>query len=295
MKNPLIVICGPTASGKTDLAIRIAKKFSGEIICSDSRTLYKELDILTAKPTKEEQKKVSHFLIDIIDPTEKFNVCEFQKLAQHQIKQIQKRNRIPFLVGGTGLYIDSVIKNYQIPRRSNDPKIRSKLEKMNLEELAQQLKKLDIKSYRNIDIHNKRRLVRALETFLSCGKSFIDLQKTKPADFQVLQIGILVPREILKFRIQKRIDQMFDSGLILEARKLKSKYPSNLPALSAIGYNYLFDYLDGKISLEGAKEKLLINTCQYAKRQMTWFRRDKSIYWVHNAQEVEKLIKNFLN
>ena len=271
--KPLIVILGPTASGKTSLSIELAQKFSGEIICADSRTVYKYLNIGTAKPTKKEQKITPHYLLDIIKPDKRFSVAEFQKLAYQKIEKILKRGKVPFLVGGTGLYIDAVCEGFIIPKPIENQKLRKKLLKSSLKQLLQKLQKLDPVTFKKIDKKNKRRIIRALEVCLITGQKFSQLRKKSKPDFQVLKIGLKIPREILYQKIDKRINQMVQAGLV---------------------YKEIGEYIRGKLSLKEAIEKAKQKTRQFAKRQITWFKRDKKIKWVRTEKEAERLIKKFL-
>lgn len=267
----LIVILGPTASGKSELAFKLAKKFKGEIISADSRQIYKEMDIGTAK-SKEPQH-----LIDIVNPNQEFTLAQYKKLAIEKIKEVD----IPFLVGGTGLYIQAVVDNLDIPQVKPNPKLRKELEKLTPEQLFEKLKKLDPEI--QIDIHNKRRLIRAIEVCISTGKPF-PKKKKKPL-FNVLQIGLKTSDE----KINQRVDEMFKKGLEKEVKNLLKKYPSDLPAFSGIGYKEIIQ------NPETAREQIKLHTRQYAKRQITWFKRDKRIKWVKNYQEAEELVRKFLS
>jgi len=284
--NKLIVILGPTASGKSKIAIKLAKKFNGEIISADSRQIYKEMNIGTAKITKKEMENIPHHLINIIKPNQEFTLADFKKRAIKIIKNIQKRNKIPFLVGGTGLYIQTIVDNLQIPEVKPNKKLRLKLEKETNQELYNQLKKIDPEALKIININNKRRMIRALEVYSSTGQKFSKQKTKKPALFDVLQIGLKQDNKILDKRIIKRIDQMIKDGLVKEVKKLIKKYGAKPYSMSGIGYK--------EISLGETKELINIHTRQYARRQMSWFRRDKKIKWIKNYQEAKKLIQNFL-
>ncbi len=294
-QKPLIVILGPTASGKTLLAIKLAKKFSGEIITADSRTIYENMDIGTAKPNRAEQKIIPHYLLDIVKPDQRFSVAEFQKLALEKIDQILKRGKIPFLVGGTGLYIDAVCEGFKIPAPVADKKLRETLSKKETTKLFSQLKKMDPVAAAKIDPKNKRRLIRALEVCLKTGKKFSQLQQRAKPDFDILKIGIKIPRQKLYQRIDQRTDQMIPAGLIDEVKKLyKMGYDFNLPALSGLVYRQIGEYVRGKITLAKAVERAKQKTRNFAKRQQTWFSRDPKIKWVSNPEQANKLIIKFL-
>lgn len=293
----IIVILGPTASGKTELALKIAESLfaGGEIVSADSRQIYKKMDIGTAKPTLKQQKIVPHHLIDIIEPNKNFTLSQYQKSAIKKIREIHQKNKIPFLVGGTGLYIQAIVDNLKIPHVNPDKKIRKRLERINLSALLKQLRKLDPLTARTIDIYNKRRLVRALEVCLITKKPFSQQKEKGEPLFDVLQIGVKIDKKTLEHRISQRVEQMIETGLVEEVKDLTKKYSSQLPAMSSIGYREIIQYLDNKISLEQTRKLIKLHTCQYAKRQMTWFKKDKRIKWVKNYQEAQKLISDFLN
>lgn len=289
--NKLIVILGPTASGKTSLAIKLARGFSGEIVSADSRQVYREMNIGTDKTTPN---KIPHYLIDVVNPDEKFTLAQYKQLAVKKIKDIQKRGKIPFLAGGTGLYIQSIVDNLQIPKTKPDKKVRNKLEKMTNQELFERFKKLDPVGAASIDINNKRRLVRALEVCLITKKPFSRQKKKGKSLFDILQIGIKPDKEKLEEKINRRADKMLEAGLIEEVKKLVKKYGSKLYSMDSIGYQEIILYLQGEVSLEQAKELIKIHTRQYAKRQMTWFKRDNRIKWIKNYPQAKKLIRNYL-
>lgn len=308
--KPLVVILGPTASGKTDIAIKLAKKFRGEIICADSRTIYKGMDIGTAKPcgrqiTKNKWritivKNIPHYMIDIVRPDQIFTVAQFKNQAIEIIKNIHEHGKIPFLVGGTGLYISAIVDNLRIPHVPPNKKLREKLIKQSKKYgtiyLYKKLLKLDPESKNFVRKENLRRIIRALEVCLKTKKPFSQLrQKGKPL-FNVLQIGIKIPRQKLYQRINQRVDKMIRMGLAKEVKKLAKKYSFNLPSMTGIGYRQIGLYLQNKISLEQAVELIKRDTRRYAKRQMTWFKRDKRICWLRsdNLKKIEQLIKKFI-
>ena len=327
----LIVILGPTASGKTEMAIRLAKKFNGEIVSADSRQIYKYMNIGTSKPAesfqipllpfkKEERffplfkgelrgisepnveikkpliiNNIPHYLINIINPDEEFSLAQYKKLAIEFIKDIQKRNKIPFLAGGTGLYISAVVDNLIIPKAKPDEVMRNKLEEKSNIELFEELKKIDPIAAKNIDIENKRRLIRAVEVIRLTGELFSKQQKKGKPLFDILQIGIEIPRSELYRRIEKRVDKMIKNGLEQEVRNLiKKGYRVDLPSMSGLGYRQMIMYLKNEINLSGAVELIKRDTRRYARRQMTWLRRDKRIKWIENYKETEELVEGFL-
>ena len=254
--NKLIVILGPTAVGKTDLAIKLAKKFNGEIVSADSRQVYKEMNIGTAKPKKSQilnlksqkylVKEIPHYLIDIAFPNEEFNVAIYKRLATKAIKDIQKRGKLPFLVGGTGLYIWSIIDNLKFPKVPSQERLRKELEKKSLKELFEIYKNLDPEGARYIEKENKRRLIRAIEVCKVSSKSFWKQRKKKKLLFDVLQIGIKLPKGDLKKRISERVKKMFNLGLEKEVKTLVKKYGWDIKPVQTIGYQEFKDFFEKK-------------------------------------------------
>jgi tRNA dimethylallyltransferase len=305
MKNlpKIIVILGPTASGKTDFGIALAKKFAGEIISADSRQVYKKMDIGTGKPAGKWREGVylvegiPHYIMDIIEPDEEFTVAHFKKLAEEKIVDILRRKKIPIIVGGTGLYIWSVVDNLELPAVVPDLNLRQALEKKNLEEQVAILKDKDPDTAKKIDLKNPRRVLRALEVVLASGQSFVAQKKQAPPAYNALQIGLNWPRAELYMRIEKRIDEQMESGWAEETKKiLAAGFNSQLPSMSGIGYKQLADYLRGVKGLEETIREIKKNTKNYAKRQITWFRRDKRIKWLERDDfaEAEKLVAEFI-
>lgn len=294
--NKLIVILGPTASGKTDLAIKLAKKFNGEIVSADSRQVYKGMTIGTAKPEKKGRKTIPHYLIDVKKPNQEFNVAIFKKLAIEAVKKIQKKGKIPFLVGGTGLYIKAIIDNIKFPNVLPKKSLRKILERKSEKELFKIYKTLDPKGAKIIDRKNKRRLIRAIEVSKITKKPFWKQRGKGKSLFDALQIGIKLSKNELKRRIKKRVKKMFKLGLEKEVKKLVKKYGWEIPPLQTIGYQEWKEYFTKKpaITKKELKEKIKLHTIQFTKRQMTWFKRDKRIRWVNERQEAEKLIKRFI-
>ena len=294
----IIVISGPTASGKTDLAIKLAKKFNGEIISADSRQIYKGMDIGTAKPIKSERKKVKHHLIDIKNPDKNYTVSQYKKDCLIAIKKIIQRKKIPILVGGTGLYIKAVVDNLEIPEIKPDLRLRNKLEKdlklKGLNHLYQKLIKLDPEAAYIIDSKNPRRIIRALEITLKTKKPFSQQRKSGKKLFDCLKIGISLPKEKLRQKINKRTNQILKNGLIKEVKGLIAKYPPENPVFDAIGYREIINYLQGKISFDEATALIKRNTWRYAKRQLTWFKKDKEIHWIEKERIILKFTKQFL-
>ncbi len=305
MKLPkIIVVLGPTASGKTDMGLFLAKKFNGEIISADSRQIYKEMDIGTAKPKGRfiKDKKtyivdgIPHYLMDILSPKKKFSLADFKNFAVDSINDILSRNKLPIIVGGTGLYIWALVDNLDIPSVEPDYRLRKKLEKKKLPELVKLLGKIDPATAKKIDLKNPRRVLRALEVAMLSGSSFLKQQtKSKPV-YKVLQIGLDLPREELYERINVRVDEQIKSGLVEEIKKLVKKYDRSLPSMSSIGYKQIGSYLREEAPLAEAVEVLKRDTRRYAKRQETWFKRDKRIKWIKNTdrESAQKLTEDFL-
>lgn len=280
VKPSLIVIVGQTASGKTALAIEVAKLFDGEIICADSRTIYRGMDIGTAKPTAEEQAAVRHHLIDVVEPDETFSAAEFKKLANKAIEDISSRGKMPILVGGTGLYVDAVIYDFKF-RSAADTDLRKQLEIKTVEELQAEIVRLGYVMPENE--RNKRYLIRTIE---SAGEVSVR-GKLRP---NILVIGLTVDREILQDRIKARVDQMVSGGFVEECKTLVEKYGPDAPGFKAPGYKAFIPYLNGEIELEEAKARFVSNDLHLAKRQRTWFKRNISIQWfAHRSEAVEYL------
>lgn len=294
----LIVIIGPTASGKTGLAIKIAKKFGGEIVSADSRQIYRGMDIGTAKPPKKEMAAIPHHLIDIKNPDENYTVAEYKKDAVKAIRKIIKKNKLPILIGGTGLYIKSVIDNLDIPNVPPDAKLRARLEKeiqkKGLAFVFQKLVRLDPEAAYIVDPRNPRRIIRALEIALKTKKPFSAQRKTGRPIFDFIEFGIYWPKEKLDERINKRVDLMMREGLLKEVDGLVKKFGASRQSFDAIGYREIIDYLNGKTTLAETMELMKKNTKNYAKRQMTWFKKDEKIRWVKSKKETEKLAAEFI-
>jgi tRNA dimethylallyltransferase len=282
---PLVVILGETASGKSALALELAKTFKGEIIAADSRTVYRGLDIGTAKPMPAEQQLVPHHLLDVLTPDQVFTAADFKRFANKAIKQIAGNGRVPFLVGGSGLYIDAVLYDFSF-RGGADPALRAALERLSVEEL--QTLVLEKKLPMPANTHNPRHLVRVLEAGRAMGER-------KPLRPNTLILGLEIGKEELRARIAKRLDKMFDSGLIDEARTVATRYGWDAPALQASGYQTLRRYIQGEISLDEAKRQFVQSHLQLAKRQRTWFKRNKSIHWISQKEEAVELLTTFLN
>lgn len=278
---PLIVILGPTASGKTGYAIDLAAKIGGEIICADSRTVYIGMDIGTAKPTLAEQKGVPHWGLNLVEPNQRFSLYDFQSYAVEKIAQIRSRGHVPLLVGGSGLYIDSIIYNYQLQADDVDIEHRQQLEKLSTDELVQIIDEQG--GIRPADVHNRRRLIRAIE---AGGVNKNDIQMIA----NTVVIGITTPREQLNQRITDRAKNMFNSGLIDEVSGLLAKYGSVEP-LRRNAYGVVANYLDGQYSLDEALEKFITSDRHLVKKQLTWWRSPRRHHDIHWRSLSELLVE----
>lgn len=292
--SKLIVILGLTASGKTDLSIKLAKKFNGEIVSADSRQVYRGMDIGTGKITKKEMKGIPHHLLDVASPRIKFTAARYKKLAHKAIKQIIRNNHIPFMVGGTGLYIQTITNNILIPQVKPDWKLRAQLEKLTTQKLFQLLKKKDSRRAKTIDSKNRRRLIRALEIIKKTKQPIPVFKKNKP-EFDLLIIGIKKSQQDLKKLIEKRLYKRLKQGMITEVKRLK-KQGLSWKRLEEFGLEYRFiaQYLQNKMTYNEMTDKIQKGSEHYTKRQMTWFKRDKKIHWINKSKQAEKLIKTFL-
>jgi len=311
--NKLLVILGPTASGKSDLAIKIAKLFNGEIVSADSRQIYKEMNIGTAKPTKNQKgpygesqattkiknqnylvNKIQHHLLDIIEPNKSFSAAQYKELAYKTIRDIQNRGKLPILCGGTGLYISSVIEDWQFPKVPPQEKLRKELEEKSVEQLFEIYQKLDLNGAKFIDKKNKRRLIRAIEVCKTNNKSFRQQRKSGKLSFDSLLIGIKLPKEELKKRIAKRIKKMIQTGLETEVKTLVKKY-GWISSLKTIGYQEWKEYSNKNINKKEVQDLIELHTIQYSKRQMTWFKKMKNVNWIDNQKEANALVQTWIN
>ncbi len=317
MLPKILVVLGPTASGKTSMGIELAKEFGGEVISVDSRQIYRELDIGTAKEPRDSKtdgepymvQGVPHWGIDIVDPNQEMTMAEFKEYADEKIEDILLRGKLPILVGGTGLWIQAIVDNLDIPKVEPDLTLRKTLESKDGKELYQMYKVRDPEGALEIDGNNKRRLIRALEVCIKTGQPFSAQQKKGEPKYEVLEIGVLFDREALYDRINRRVDSMIKRGLVEEVRALVAKYGSVPIAMTGIGYRQISDYLEalgraesepsfakasGDDLLAGAVEKIKKDTRNYAKRQMSWFKRDGRIKWVKGIGEARELVSKFI-
>jgi len=300
-KKKVIVICGPTASGKTSLSIELAKKINGEIVSADSMQIYKDMTIGTAKPTQEEMQGIKHYLIDNVSPAERYSVANYKKDAIKSIKEIIEKGKVPIIVGGTGLYVNSLIYGIEYDDIQIDLEYRNKLEKIieekGLQTLYDLAMKIDPEATKKISQNDKKRICRILEIYNSTGrtktKQEIESRKNGP-EYDYIVFGINMDREILYDRINKRVDIMIELGLIEEVKQVLKKYDEFPTAMQGLGYKEVVEYLENKITKEEMIEKIKMETRRYAKRQLTWFRANKNIIWVDGLGNVQNNIKIIL-
>ncbi|MGN1298705.1 MAG: tRNA (adenosine(37)-N6)-dimethylallyltransferase MiaA [Candidatus Scatovivens sp.] len=302
MKPKVIVIAGPTASGKTSLSIELAKKINGEIISCDSMQIYKDMDIGTAKVTKEEMQGIKHYLIDCISPEERYSVSDFKKDAEKKIEEILAKGKNPIVVGGTGLYIDSLIYSINYPDMKFDEKYRKELMEIastpeGLETLYLKAKQIDEEAIKNISRNDKKRIIRILEIYKQTGKNKTQQEKEsrkQEPKYEYKVFTINMDRQKLYDRINKRVDLMLEKGLVDEVKNIKSKYKKYPTAMQALGYKEVLLYLENTISYEEMVEKIKMETRRYAKRQLTWFKKNKQTIWIDAENGNDKNIQIIL-
>lgn len=302
--HPLVVIVGPTAVGKTEISIQLAERLQGEIISADSRLFYRGMDIGTAKPTLAERSRVPHHLIDVVAPDQTWSLALFQQVARQAIAEVHARARLPFLVGGTGQYIRAVVEGWEAPRVGPDPRLRQALEswaeEVGYQGLHDRLAQLDSPAAEQIDARNMRRTIRALEVIISTGQRFSEQRLKGPSPYNLLTIGLTRPRPELYERVDARIDAMLHAGWVEEVRNLLAAgYAPDLPALSAIGYKEIVEYLRGKCTLDEAVTQIRRATRIFVRRQANWFKiADPQIAWFtvspQTLDEVEALIRGWV-
>jgi len=300
----LIAIVGPTGIGKSRLAIHLAALFHGEIIGADSRQVYRFLDIGTAKPSPKELSQIPHHLIDILNPDDDFSLASYQELACDAIEDILARDRLPFLVGGSGLYVKAVLEGWQIPKVTPDLRYRNRIQKKTseagIDEVYEELKRVDPRAAEKIDRRNVRRVIRALEVFEKTEKQFSELGGKKPPSFKSYIIGLTAGRAALYRMVDRRIDEMIDGGLIQEVEKLLDMgYDLNLPSMSSIGYRQIGQFLTGELSLDSAIQKMKTDTHRYIRQQYNWFRlSDEKIHWFditeQDNDEIAGIVDSYL-
>lgn len=299
-KPKVIVICGPTASGKTSLSISLAKKINGEIVSCDSMQIYKEMDIGSSKPTVEEMQEIKHYLVDFVSPEKRYSVSEYKEDASKAIEEIINKGKTPIIVGGTGLYLNSLIYNIQYNEMEVDLNYRRELEKeaeeYGLEVLYNRAKEIDPEAMEKVSANDKKRITRVLEIYNATGRNKTELEKKsrKEVPYNYLIFGINMERSILYDRINKRVDIMLEQGLIEEVKNLINKY-SNMPtAMQGLGYKEVKEFLDGNISKEEMIEKIKMETRRYAKRQITWFKRIENIIWLDGLNKTEENVNSIM-
>lgn len=300
-KEKVVVICGPTASGKTALSIELAKKINGEIISSDSMQIYKDMTIGTAKPTVEEMQGIKHYLIDFVSPDERYSVADYKKDAKKAIKEIIEKGKTPIIVGGTGLYVDSLIYEIEYPNIEFDEQYRNSLEKQveekGLEELYQRAKEIDPQAIEKISKNDKKRILRILEIYHATGKNKTEQEKKsreKEVEYDYKVYALNWEREKLYERIDKRVDIMIEQGLIEEVKEVYNKYEKFPTAMQGLGYKEVVQYLENELTKEEMIEKIKQETRRYAKRQLTWFRKNKQTIWLNAQDEIQNNIKIIL-
>lgn len=300
-KPKVIVICGPTASGKTSLSVELAKKCNGEIISADSMQIYKDMNIGTAKVTQEEMQGIKHYMIDIVYPTERYSVAEFKVQAEKAIEEILKKGKTPIIAGGTGLYVNSLIYNIQYNDIKIDEEYRKyleeRVEKEGLQSLYEEAKNIDFEAMKSISKNDKKRILRVLEMYHQTGKTKTELEKESRKeevkyDYKVYAINW--EREELYKRINKRVDIMIEQGLIKEVEKILKKYDKFPTAMQGLGYKEVVEYLDKKITKEEMIEKIKMETRRYAKRQITWFKKIENVKWIQGNEAISNNINLIL-
>ena len=278
-KTKVYAIVGATASGKSAYAVDLAKKLDGEIVSADSRLVYRGFDIATAKPTFQEMAGIPHYMIDVVEPEVDYSAGLYAKEAKKHIDNIISKGKIPIVVGGTGLYFRVLLENYDLPNVAPDYNLRNELSEKSFDELLNILLKLDIDAASSVELNDKKKLIRYIEIVKSTGVSLSNARGIKDCDYDVEWIGLNFPREILYSRINDRVEQMIEKGLIKETEKLLQQHGRIKNIVDTIGYKEIISYLDGQCTLDNAINKLKQNTRNYAKRQLTWFRKNEKINW----------------
>lgn len=288
----VIVICGPTASGKTALSIELAKKINGEIISADSMQIYKDMNIGTAKPTPEEMQGIKHYLLDFVSPDERYSVADYKRDAKKAIKEIIAKGKTPIIVGGTGLYVDSLIYEIEYQDIEFDEKYRNELEEIakkdGLEKLYEMAIKIDPEAMQKISANDKKRIMRVLEIYKATGKTKTQQEaesRKKPVEYDYKVFAINWEREKLYERINLRVDIMMQQGLVQEVKNIVQKYNKFPTAMQGLGYKEVVDYLDGKCTEQEMIDKIKMETRRYAKRQLTWFRKNKQTIWLDGSKD----------
>ncbi|MBP3255456.1 MAG: tRNA (adenosine(37)-N6)-dimethylallyltransferase MiaA [Clostridia bacterium] len=299
-KEKVIIIGGPTASGKTALSIELAKKINGEIVSADSMQIYKEMNIGTAKPESEEMQGIKHYMLDFLSPNQAYSVADYKRDAKKAIKEIIEKGKTPIVVGGTGLYIDSLIYEIEYIDIKTDFEYRNKLEKIaeeeGLEKLYQEARKIDPKAMEKISENDQKRILRVLEIYNQTGKTKTELDENsrKEPEYDYKMFAIDMNRDVLYDRINRRVDLMISKGLIEEVEKIYNKYQEFPTSMQALGYKEVVEYLEKKTSKEEMIEKIKQESRRYAKRQLTWFRKNKNTIWLDGQEDINKNINIIL-
>ena len=299
----VVVIAGPTASGKTSLGVELAKKINGEVISADSMQIYKDMTIGTAKPTPEETEGIPHYLIDFVSPDERYSVADFKRDAEEKMDEIISRGKVPIVVGGTGLYIDSLVYGIDYPEIEYDEEYRNELMKKaqteeGLKKLYEEAVRLDSKAMEKISSNDKKRITRILEIYNATGKTKTELERKsreKGPKFDYAVFAIDWDREKLYERINLRVDIMIEQGLVDEVKTVVNKYNKFPTAMQGLGYKEVVEYLEGKTTYEEMIEKIKLETRHFAKRQLTWFRKNKDIIWIDGQKEKQENVDYILN
>lgn len=297
-KPKVVVICGPTASGKTALSIELAKRINGEIVSSDSMQIYKDMDIGTAKPTIEEMQGIKHYLIDAVSPDIRYSVAEYKKDAEKAIKEILENGKTPIVVGGTGLYVDSLIYGIEYQDIKLDEQYRKELEEIaereGLENLYKKAQEIDPEAIKKISANDKKRIIRILEIYHSTGKTKTEQEiesRKNEVQYDYKVFAINMERELLYERINKRVDLMIEQGLVQEVKNLVKNYTQLPTAMQGLGYKEVVEFLEGTITEQEMIEKIKMETRRYAKRQLTWFRKNKNTIWIDGLNNREDNIR----
>lgn len=281
MKGPVVAIMGPTASGKSSLALALAERLGGEILSADSAQVYRGLDVGTAKPTPQERARIPHHLLDLRDPDQGFSLADFLRLAGPALEEIQTRGRLPLLVGGTGLYLRGLLEGYTLVEVPPNPELRARLEALQTEVLLTDLQARDPETAERVDPRNRRRLIRALEVCIQTGRAFSEISRRVPPEHPRLKLGLRVPRAVLTERIDRRLEAMVESGWVEEVRFLVEKgWGPCLRHLRILGYREILDVVEGQRPLQEALEEIRLATRRYARRQETWLRAEPGLEWI---------------
>ena len=298
LKHKVIVIVGPTASGKTALSIELAKRINGEIVSCDSMQIYKDMNIGVAKPTTQEMQGIKHYLIDTVKPDERFSVAEYKKQAETAIEEIISKGKMPIVIGGTGLYADSLILGIEYPDLEYDEEFRESLEEKaktdeGLKELYNRAKEIDEEAINKISENDRKRIIRILEIYHQTGKTKTELEaesRKNEVKYDYKVFAINMDRDILYDRINKRVDLMIENGLIDEVKQLLEKYKDFPTAMQGLGYKEVVQYLNNELTKDEMIDKIKQETRRYAKRQLTWFRKNKDTIWLDGLKDVENNI-----